>query len=180
MARTISANLQSLLSRLAITRGVVFILFGLLALVWPGLTLITLGILLGIWLIIGGVTGLVSDIVSRRHMPHWIFRIIVNLLEVGIGAYLVQRPHISVATVIALVSIVLIVEGVVEVIIGLIYPAFVDNRVLAVTAGVLGVVTGILIWRYPVTGGLAFVWLLGLYALLIGAINIAAAVEIEK
>jgi uncharacterized membrane protein HdeD (DUF308 family) len=179
MARGISAELQLMIGRLAITRGIVFILFGILALIWPGLTLVTLGILLAIWLLVSGTTGLISSVVSRRRSPHWVFRTFLGVLEIGVGAYLVQRPSISVATLVALVAIILIAQGVIEIVV-----TFVDrlviNKVFPTIVGILGVVAGILVWRYPVTGGLAFVWVLGVYALLIGALNIAAGVELER
>jgi uncharacterized membrane protein HdeD (DUF308 family) len=179
MARTNSAELQTMVSRLAITRGIISIIFGIIALVWPGLTLVTLGVLLAIWLLVGGATGLVSSIITRHKTEHWVFRMLVSVLELGVGAYLVQRPGITVATVIALVSIVLVVEGVVDIITSFVDPKA-DHRIFAVLLGFLGIVAGIVIWRYPVTGGLAFVWILGLYALIMGALNIAAGVEVEK
>lgn len=180
MAKPSNAELQTTVGRLAIGRGVVSILFGVFALVWPGLTLVTLGVLLSLWLLIGGAVGLVSSILTRHKTQHWVFRMILSLLELGVGAYLVQRPGVSTATLIALVSIVLVAEGVVDIVVAFIDSQSTGNRVLSVIVGLLGVIAGIIIWRYPVSGGLAFVWVLGLYSLVVGALAIAAGAEIEK
>ncbi len=179
MARADSVELQNTVSRLAITRGVISILFGVFALIWPGLTLVTLGILLAIWFLVGGAVGLVSSVVTRHRTQHWVFRMILGVLEIGVGAYLVQRPGVTIATLVALVSIVLIAQGVVEIIVAFV-DSHVDHRVFSVIVGLLGVIAGMVVWRYPVTGSLAFVWVLGLYALIVGALSIAAGVEIEK
>lgn len=179
MAKPSNAELQTMVSRLAIGRGVVSILFGVFALVWPGLTLVTLGVLLSIWLLVGGATGLISSIISRHRTPHWIFRMLLSLLELGVGAYLVQRPSVSTATLIALVSIVLVAEGVIDIVVSFVDPKA-DNRMFSVFVGLLGIVAGIIVWRYPVKGGLAFVWVLGLYSLVVGALSVAAGAELEK
>lgn len=178
MAKATNAELQGVVSKLAITRGVVSILFGIVALVWPGLTLATLALLLALWLLIGGTVKLVSSVVSRKSSPHWVLGMIVGLLGLGVGAYLVQRPGLTVATVVALTAIVLLVEGVVDVVMSIVDNDM-DHRVFAAIAGVLGIVAGVVIWRYPVTGSLAFVWVLGLYSVVMGALSIAAGAEMN-
>jgi uncharacterized membrane protein HdeD (DUF308 family) len=48
--------------------------------------------------------------------------------------------------------------------------------VLTAIGGILGIVAGIIVLRYPIAGGLAYVWVLGLYALVAGSIYIALAI----
>lgn len=179
MAKSSSAELQSMTGKLFITRGIVSVLFGIIALVWPGLTLVSLGLLLSIWLLVVGATGLVSSVLNRHETQNWVFTMLLSLLQLGVGAYLVQRPGISVATVVALVAITLIAEGVIELVVAFIDSES-DNRVMAVIGGLLGILAGVVIWRYPVSGGLAFVWVLGLYSLVIGSFTIAAGAELNK
>lgn len=177
----VDQDIAGLISRLTIIRGVVAVLFGIFALVWPDVTLVTLGILVAVWLLIGGAAGIVSSLVARHSNRNWIFRLIVAVVELGIGAYLVQRPGLSVATFVALVAIVLVVEGVMEIVIAALEKGISgSNRLLGVIGGVLGVGAGVLIWQYPTAGSLAFVWVLGLYTLVFGAMTIAAGVELER
>lgn len=177
----VDKDIAGLISRLTIIRGVVAVLFGVFALVWPDVTLVTLGILVAVWLLIGGAAGVVASLVSRHTNRNWVFRLLVAVVELGIGAYLVQRPGLSVATFVALISIVLVVEGVMEIVIALLEAGLSSsNRLLGVIGGVLGVGAGIFIWQYPTAGSLAFVWVLGLYALLAGAMMISAGVELER
>jgi uncharacterized membrane protein HdeD (DUF308 family) len=178
MAKANTADMRQTLSRLAIASGVVSILFGLFALVWPGLTIVTLGVLLAIWLLVGGAVGMVTSIVSRNNTEHWVFQLVLSFLELGVGAYLVQRPGVTVATMVALVAIVLVARGVIDVVMALV-DSKAEHRVFSAIVGVLGLVAGILVWRYPVSGGLAFVWVLGLYALVYGALSIASGVEVD-
>jgi uncharacterized membrane protein HdeD (DUF308 family) len=54
------------------------------------------------------------------------------------------------------------------------------RRTLNGILGALGVIVGIFILRQPVAGGLAFVWVLGLYALIAGPVTIAMSSDTAK
>lgn len=179
MVKSSTAELQSMTGKLFITRGIISVIFGIIALVWPGITLVSFGVLLSIWLLVIGATGLVSSVLNRHETNHWVFGMILGFLQLGIGAYLVQRPGISVATIVVLLAITLIAEGVIELVVAFIGDET-ENRVLAVIGGLLAITAGIAIWRYPVTGSLAFVWVLGLYSLIIGSFTISMGVELNK
>jgi uncharacterized membrane protein HdeD (DUF308 family) len=47
----------------------------------------------------------------------WIFTLLLAVLQIGIGAYLIQRPALTVATIVALIAIAFVVEGVISVIV---------------------------------------------------------------
>lgn len=174
-------DMAAFVSRLVIVRGVVAVLFGIFALIWPNITLATLGILVSLWFLIAGATGIVSSLASRHSNKNWVFRLIVSFVELGIGAYLVQRPALSIATFVALIAIVLVVEGVMEIIISLLESGVSGgSRLMSLISGVLGIAIGILIWQYPVSGSLAFIWVLGLYALIIGAFMVVSGIELER
>jgi uncharacterized membrane protein HdeD (DUF308 family) len=180
MARALSADekqVGQLISRLMVVKGVTTVLFGIFALIWPGLTLVTLGILLTLWLLVGGVTDLIASIMHRDKDGNWLLRLVLSLLQVGVGAYLVQRPGLSIATLVTLLAIVLIAQGVVDVVMSLVGKAG-NNAALTVIGGLLGVVAGFIIWRYPVTGTLAFVWVLGLYSVIAGALWVVMGVDV--
>lgn len=166
---------------LAITKGVITVLFGIMALVWPGLTVATFAIILTIWLLSSGVVNIIRGIMGIGDGFSWIFTLIVALVQIGVGAYLIQRPQIAIATLIALVAISLVVEGVVSII-----APFVDNQTdskgkgSAIFFGCLAVLAGIVIWRYPVNTTLAFVWVLGFFALISGPMWIALGISANK
>lgn len=172
---------SKIIGQLSILRGVIGILFGVFALVWPGLTLVTLGILLSIWLLVSGVSGIISSIFMRREQDYWFLKLLVSVLELGVGAYIVQRPGVSVATVVVLIAIVLISEGVIDVI-GAMFAEDADAsmKALAMIGGVLSVIAGIVVWRYPIQGTLAFVWVLGLVAIVNGTLMITTGLDLSK
>lgn len=172
---------KSLTSGLLITRGVVAVLFGIIALAWPQITAVTLAIFVMIWLIISGVTLLIEAFTNLS--KGWgiaILKIVLGILQIGVGAYLVQRPGIATLTLISLIALVLVVEGVVNVVSSFIVKEKAGSKVLLAIVGVLYVIAGIAIWRYPVSGGLAFLWVLGFSALISGPLYIAAGIELKN
>lgn len=183
MARSLSVEEKQLgttLSRLAIARGVVTVLFGVFALVWPGITLATLAILITLWLLISGITGVIAAVLDRRSDGHWVFHLLVGLLSIGVGAYLIQRPGVTVATMVALVSIVLIAQGVIDAILAFVGRSSATHVVMSLIGALLSVIAGVFIWRYPVQGTLAFLWILGLFAIVYGTILITMGIDVNR
>jgi uncharacterized membrane protein HdeD (DUF308 family) len=79
-----------------------------------------------------------------------------------------------------LLGFAILIRGILEVV-----AAFDDvfqgsTRMLLLIAGVLGVVAGFVILRYSPVSGLAFAWVLGVYALIAGAIILALSIEARR
>lgn len=167
---------------LLITRGVVAVLFGIFALVWPQLTVATFAILVAVWLFVEGVINVVRGVMGIGKGHGWIFTMLLAVVQLGVGAYLIQRPALTAATMVALIAIALVVQGVVSIIVPLFEgkDASAGTKTLTVFVGVLSLLAGILIWRYPVDTALAFVWVLGLYSLITGPIWIAMGLDVKE
>jgi len=167
-----------------VLRGVVAILFGIAAVFWPGITLLTLLYLFSAFLLIGGIFELVygigrlgngeTSVLTRVLTP------LLGLLQVGVGVYLLRHPHVTFGVLILLIGFTLIVRGVFEVIEGLFEEGPSIYRVVMILVGLLAVIAGILVLFQPQAAGVAFVWILGLYALITGPLLIAAAVETHR
>lgn len=161
-------------------RGVVAILFGLVALFWPGLTLVTLVYVFSAFLIVSGLVGFIMSIVTLRDNKYWIMDMLLALLELGIGVYLVRHIGVTLATFILLVGISFTVRGVIDMVRAFIDSSAAGHRVLTGLAGLVSLLAGLVVLRQPVAGGIAFVWVLGLYALITGPLMIALASEARR
>ncbi len=160
-------------------RGGLAVLLGILTLVWPQLTVLTLVTLVSIWLLLSGVMAIVQGVRDvRRGGIGWIATILLGILELGVGAYLVQRPALTTLTIITLIGLVFFVQGFVHVINAFTARAVTGgHRVLALLYGLLSAAAGIWLWRYPFHGTLAFVWLLGVWLIISGGLMIAMGAE---
>lgn len=160
-----------------VLRGIAGILFGIAAVFWPGITLITLVYIFSIYILISGIIDIVESIRSISHGNSWLWKLLIGFAEIGVGVYLVRHPNVSFATLILLVGLVLIARGVFEVVLAMLEDYSATEKTLMIIGGALAVIVGIAILMQPASGGVAFVWVLGLYALLTGPMWIALGID---
>jgi uncharacterized membrane protein HdeD (DUF308 family) len=161
-----------------VSEGIVAILFGIAAVFWPGLTIVTLLYLFAGFILITGIISLVEGMFhAGRGVGSWFLRVIIAVIQIGVGVYLLRHPHVTFATFILLLGFALIFRGVIEVVIAFMENASVGSRAMLIIVGILAVLAGIIVLLQPVAGGVAFVWILGVYALISGPISIAMALS---
>lgn len=181
MAKQNNAAVEAQQAITALTvRGVAAILFGLVALFWPGLTLVTLVYVFSAFLLVSGLIGMIMSIVTIRSNKYWFMDLLLSFLELGIGVYLVRHITVTLATFILLVGISFVVRGVVEIVRAFVDASASNHRVLLGLGGLVSLIAGVVVLRQPVAGGIAFVWVLGLYALISGPLMIALASEARR
>jgi uncharacterized membrane protein HdeD (DUF308 family) len=165
-------------------RGVIAILFGIAALFWPDLTAKTFIYIFSAFVLVSGVATLIGGFTNlygaHRSVMTRIFTVLLGAFEIGVGVYLIRHPLVSFGALIVLIGFVLIIRGIVEAIEVLFEDASGSHKVFTVIAGIVSVIVGIIMLFQPAAGGLAFVWLLGLYALITGPLLIALALALRS
>ena len=161
-------------------RGIFAILFGIAAVFWPGLTILTLLYLFGAYILVSGIVDIVHGIGGLFQRTSWFLILLLGFVELGVGVYMLRHPGVTFTTLVLLIGFVLIIRGVLEGV-----AAFSDshsstNRLLMVFSSILAIVVGIILLFQPASGGVAFVWLLGLYALITGPLLIALSLDLKK
>jgi uncharacterized membrane protein HdeD (DUF308 family) len=166
-------------------RGIVAILFGIAAVFWPGITLVTLVYLFSAFILATGlvtlITGLVDASQEKNSVLSQVLPVVIGVVEIGVGIYLLRHTDVAFDTLILLIGFVLVLRGLVEVFGGLFEDAISGMfRTASVLVGALAVIAGIVLLFQPESGGIAFVWILGLYALLAGPLLVALALDVSK
>lgn len=164
---------------IGLIEGILAILFGIAALFWPGLTLTTLVYLFSAFVLVWGVAEIVNGLLSIKSRSNWWLSLIFGLVGLGVGVYLVRHPTVTFATFILLIGFTLIIRGLIDIVGALIEDASATYKVLNIIIGVAAVVVGIVILNSPIAGGVAFVWILGLYALVYGPLMIALSFDVK-
>ena len=163
---------------LMVFEGIASILFGVSAIFWPGLTIRTLLYLFASFVLVVGLINMMSGIFSIKTSPSsWYLKVLVGALELGVGVYLLRHPAVTFATFILLIGFSLIVNGLFRIVISLSEKLPQTLKTMLLVAGLLSLIVGVVVLFQPVSSGVAFVWLLGLYALLSGPVILAAALE---
>jgi uncharacterized membrane protein HdeD (DUF308 family) len=99
--------------------GAVGILFGILVLVWPGMSLAILVILVGVWAIVTGILQIMSS-VRHRAVPNsgWVWGIIGGALSILFGILLLVWPDSGLVAIIWIIGIWAIVWGITLIVLG--------------------------------------------------------------
>jgi uncharacterized membrane protein HdeD (DUF308 family) len=181
MARNELSPLAKQLWGLAIGQGVLAILFGILALFWPGLTVSLLIVLFSIFVLVWGIVGVIVGLSSMGSNRFWWMELLFSVLAVGLAVYMLRNPVETATVFVILIGLTFLVRGIVDVLQGLFdADRTSDSRTFAIIAGVIGVLAGIVTLLYPVSAGVAVVWVVGLYAILYGALAIGFALRAQK
>jgi uncharacterized membrane protein HdeD (DUF308 family) len=161
-------------------QGTAALFFGISALFWPALSLLTLVYLFSAFVIGLGFMEALQGIMSINRRSTWWVTLLIGLVNLGIGVYLVRHLDVSISTFTLLIGLLLVARGILDVVRSFGENASTGNKVLQIVAGAAAVIAGIVIMLQPVAGGVAFVWVLGLYALLYGALTLAISFELRN
>lgn len=165
---------------LLLLRGVAAIVFGVLAFIWPGVTLAVLVLFYGAFALVDGAFALAAAIMGKGGMgPRW-WLAIVGLLGIGAGVLTFLWPGITALVLLVFIAAWSIMSGIFQIIGAIQLRREIDNEWLLVVAGLMSVVFGILLLAWPATGLLALVWLIGTYAVLYGALLVGLALRLRK
>jgi uncharacterized membrane protein HdeD (DUF308 family) len=160
-----------------VIQAILAIVFGFLAVLWPGLTLTVFVYLIGVYVLVIGLTEVVRGLMNIRTNDSWWLTLVLGLLLSGAGVYLSRHPHVSFKTFIVVVGVTFLVWGAMNVVRVFFEGQRASQRVLDLIAGVAGLAVGVYTLVQPVSGGLAFVWAFGIYALVYGIMSLVRAIE---
>jgi uncharacterized membrane protein HdeD (DUF308 family) len=158
-----------------VLQGVLTVAFGFVALLLPDITLITLVYLFAAYIVVLGVVLLLRGILRRNKESSWWFAVLMGVVGIAAGVYLLYYPQVAVGTFLGVIGLLLLVRGVFDLALAAYVIKTRDGRILWIISGVVGVIAAIVLWRYPVETGVAFVWVLGLYALIAGTVSLIYA-----
>ncbi len=145
-------------------RGLLGIVFGVLALVYPGITLVSLVLLFGAYVFVDGLFAIGSAFGHGGREAVWY--VLDGILGIAVGVATFLYPTIAGQALVYLVGLWAVLTGIFEVIAGFELP-FSKDWLLAL-AGVASIILGVLMFANPLGGALAIVWLIGFYAIVFG------------
>ena len=160
-------------------RGVLGILFGLIALVWPGITLLALVALFGAYALVDGIFAAVAAFRAGRSQFRW-WLVLEGIAGIGTGIATVFWPQITALVLLVLVAAWAIVTGVLEIVAAIRLRKVITGEWVLALTGVLSVGLGMLLLLFPGPGALSLVWLIGAYALAFGILLLVLAFRLRS
>jgi uncharacterized membrane protein HdeD (DUF308 family) len=158
-------------------RGIAGIAFGILALVWPGLTLLVLVALFAAYALISGGATVVGAFKARKDEDRWWLWLLLGLVSLGAGVIAIVHPDLTALVLVLLMGANAIVTGVLDIAVAVRLPF---GRWFLVAAGIVSIAFGVLVFLFPAAGALALVWLISFYAIVTGILLLVLAWRVRK
>jgi uncharacterized membrane protein HdeD (DUF308 family) len=160
-------------------RGLIAIIFGILAFTWPGATIVAIGILFGAYALVDGIFAVIATFVAAGAHQRWwplLLEGIVGILIAGITFYDVRITLLALYLTIAAWAFL---TGILEIVAAIQLRKHLANEIWLIVGGLASIVFGILmLWR-PLAGALAIIWLIGAYAIFFGAMMVALSFRLR-
>jgi uncharacterized membrane protein HdeD (DUF308 family) len=160
-------------------RGLVGIAAGLIAMLWPGVTLLFLVTLFGFYAFVDGVTNLVMGLhrtSERGRSGAMVFQGIVGIAA-GVLAFI--WPGITTLVLVLSIAAWAIITGILEVAAAIRYRRELQREWILVLSGILSIAFGVLLASFPAIGAVGLAWALGAYAAASGILLVAVALRLR-
>jgi uncharacterized membrane protein HdeD (DUF308 family) len=152
-----------------VVRGVIAIVFGLLAFVAPTFGIAMLVALFAVWALVDGVGSLLAGVRTRGTDRSWWIEILEGVVSIAAGVVALLLPGFAAEILVLLIAVWAIVTGVIEIGLAIRLRRVLEGEVWLALAGVASILFGGLILLFPAAGALSLVWLIGSFAIAFGA-----------
>ena len=161
-------------------RGVIGVLFGLVAFARPGAMAFSMVLVFGCYAFVSGIATVIAAARSGRAGDSWGAMLIEGLLAIAIGAIAVLWPASTALAFVWAIAVWAIASGVLEIVSAVRLRKLIAHEWALGIAGALSIAFGALMLYRPVAGGLAVVWWLGAYALMFGVMMIVLGFRLRR
>ena len=155
---------------LTLLRGIAAVLFGILALVWPGITALSLVLLWGAYTFADGIFSLGAAIMgaggATTGQRWWLA--ITGVLGIAAGLIAFFAPALTGSVLLVFIAIWAIAIGVMAIVGAIQLRKEMDGEWLLILSGIIAIVFGVLMFMQPVAGALAVVWMIATFAIIFG------------
>ena len=163
-----------------VIRGAAAILFGILCLAVPGISLYALVILWAAYAVIDGAFALAMAARVAAAGRSWGWHLFEGIVGIGAGVLSFVWPGITAMVLLAVIAVWAVLTGIAEIAAAIRLRRQITGEWLLATSGVLSIVLGLLMLFFPGAGALAVVWMIGAYAIGFGALLIGLGLRLRR
>jgi uncharacterized membrane protein HdeD (DUF308 family) len=164
---------------LIMLRGIAAIVFGVLAFIWPGITLVTLILFWGAFMLVDGVLALANAIMGGGMGSRW-WLALVGLAGVAAGVMTFLWPGVTALVLLWFMASWAIVLGIFQIVGAIQLRKEIDNEWTLILSGVVSVLFGVILFVAPGAGALGLVWVIAAYAIIFGVLMVMAGLRLKK
>src|ERR1700677_3346742 len=158
--------------------GILAIVVGIVAIAWPGVTILALVILFAVYaFMLAGLQG--APAFSSRAAGPVFGDLLLGLIDLAAGVFALAWPAPTAFVLVIVVAAWALAGGVAEVFAGFQAGEAAGTRVMFILAGLVSVAFGVLLFARPGVGAVTLALLFGLYALIYGFSQITIGIQVR-
>lgn len=160
-------------------RGVLTVVFGLLALFLPAITLGVLVLVFGIYALAEGIV-LAAMSFNRRNAEHWWITLLQGIAGIAAGILTFVWPAITAVVLLAIIAVWATVTGILEIVGAIRLRKEIKGEWLLVMSGILSLIFAYILISNPAAGAVALVWVIGVYAVAFGILQMLLGARVHR
>ena len=162
---------------LIVVLGVLSVILGLLAIAYPGATIVTISIFFAAWLFVSGIFYLISSFTRDGDTGSRVLSAILGVLSIIVGWALLRTPFQSVEVFIFVIGIFFLIQGVMTFIGAFARKA---GRNWGIASGLLGIIAGIIVLTYPISSAVTLALIAGIWLVILGIMQVVAGIQLRN
>ncbi|MET3131491.1 uncharacterized membrane protein HdeD (DUF308 family) [Oxalobacteraceae bacterium GrIS 1.11] len=156
-------------------RGALALLLGLFALLMPGVTLLSLIAVFALYALLVGAVSIIGALRHSRNADDWWALLLLGIVSLLAGALAATHPALTALALVMVIGVNALVTGMLDIVLALRLRKAMPGAWLLTLSALVSIAFAVLILAYPDVGALALVWMIGVYALLTGALYLTLA-----
>src|SRR5438552_9173993 len=155
-----------------VIRGIAAIVFGIIAFVYPGLTIATLVLFFGAWVLIDGIFRIVGAIGHRASDPDWGWHLVIGVLGIVVGLLTFHAPGITALALVIYVAAWALMIGASEIVLAVKLRREIKGEWFLILMGLISIIFAVMLLWNPAAGAAALIWIMAWYAVILGVLGI--------
>ena len=160
-------------------KGITAILFGVLAIIWPGLTMVTLVILFGSYALVDGIFSVVGSLVNMKENEDWWLMLLGGLVSIAAGILTFIMPGITALSLLFLIAAWAIATGVLGIVAAVQLRKEIEGEWMMILSGIVSMFFGFFVFALPGAGALSVIWLISTYSIFTGVLFLFLAFKVR-
>ncbi len=160
-------------------RGIAAIVFGVLAMLWPGITFLAFVAMFAAYALIDGVLHLTAAFRLPQGQPRWLLAL-QGILGIAVAALTFVWPGITALALLFLIGAWAIVGGAMRIALAIQLRKVIVGEWLLGLSGVMSIIFGVLVYVVPVAGVVGVAFMVGFYAIVLGIVMMSLAMRLRR
>jgi len=161
-------------------RGVSAIIFGVLALIWPGLPLLVLITIFGAYALVDGIFAVIAGIAAYGRNERWWAVLLEGVAGIILGVLTFLWPGTTALVLVYFIAAWALITGIFEIVAAIRLRKEIEGEWLMVLSGIASIIFGLFLAIAPGAGALSLTWLIGAYAIVFGILFLILAFRLRR